>query len=162
MRHTSLIQLDILKTIAYGLQIFGKVLPGNNHRPPAVVGMKGQCGGIAQVIVKKEMHMMLYVIDESKWRHTTWLQAKILHHSLGRCKGQLATRWQTLRNERSLQAMFKVMDVKVVVAMEAYQIMAVTLVIAKEKVFAVDTAIITPPPLGLLYGFTLRMIITFV
>jgi hypothetical protein len=51
------------------------------------------------------------------------------------------------------------MNIQVIVAMEAYQIMLVTLMVTQENVLTVYTAVILPPPLGFLYGLPLRMII---
>ena len=48
--------------------------------------------------------------------------------------------------------MFQVVDGEVVVAVEAYEIMAVALVVAEEEVLAVDAAVVLPPAFCLLYG----------
>ena len=53
------------------------------------------------------------------------------------------------------------MDVKVVVAMVADEIMLVSLMVAHEDILAMYTTIILPPTLCLLYGLSFGMIITF-
>lgn len=55
--------------------------------------------------------------------------------------------------------MFQVVDGEVVVAVEAYEIMAVALVVAEEEVLAVHAAIVFPPAFCLLYGFAFGMVV---
>ena len=52
------------------------------------------------------------------------------------------------------------MDVKVVVAMVADEIVLVTLMVAHEDILTMHTTIILPPTLCLFYGLAFRMIIT--
>ena len=49
--------------------------------------------------------------------------------------------------------MFQVVDGEVVVAVEAYEIMAVAFVVAEEEVLAVNAAIVLPPSFRFLDGF---------
>ena len=51
------------------------------------------------------------------------------------------------------------MNVEVVVAMEGNKIVAIALMVAKEEVLAMDTAVVTPPSFSLLNGFSFGMII---
>ena len=51
------------------------------------------------------------------------------------------------------------MYVEVVIAIEAHEIMPVTLMVAEEQVLAVHTAVVLPPLLGLLDGFALWVVI---
>ena len=51
------------------------------------------------------------------------------------------------------------MNVEVVVAVEAHEIMPVSLMVAEEQVLAVHTAVVLPPLLGLLDGFALGVVI---
>ena len=51
------------------------------------------------------------------------------------------------------------MNVEVVVAVEAHEIMPVALMVAEEEVLAVHTAVIPPPHLGLLDGLSLGVVI---
>lgn len=55
--------------------------------------------------------------------------------------------------------MFQVVDGEVVVAVEAYEIMAVALVVAEEEVLAVDAAVVLPLALRFLDCFAFGMII---
>lgn len=52
------------------------------------------------------------------------------------------------------------MDSKVVVAVEAYEVVAVTLVVTQEDVLAMHRAIVLPPAAGLLYGLAFGMGVT--
>ena len=52
------------------------------------------------------------------------------------------------------------MDVKVMVAMEAYEVMAVTLMIAHEDILAMHASIIFPPSFGFFDGLSLWVIVT--
>ena len=51
------------------------------------------------------------------------------------------------------------MNGKVVLAVEAYQIVFITLMVAEKEVLAMHAAIILPPPLSLLYRLALRVVI---
>ena len=53
------------------------------------------------------------------------------------------------------------MDVKVVVAMVADEIVLVTLMVTHENILTMHTTIILPPTLCLLYGLAFWMIIAF-
>ena len=56
--------------------------------------------------------------------------------------------------------MLKVMNIKVMVTMEANEIMFVSLMVTHENILAMNTSIIFPPTLGFLYGLSLGVIIT--
>jgi hypothetical protein len=51
------------------------------------------------------------------------------------------------------------MDGQIMLAIKAYQIMLIAFVITHEDILAMHTAIIFPPTLSLLNGFTLRMVV---
>ena len=51
------------------------------------------------------------------------------------------------------------MNVEVVVALEAHEIMPVALVVSEKEVLAVHAAVIPPPHLGLLDGLSLGVVI---
>lgn len=57
------------------------------------------------------------------------------------------------------EAMLQVVDVQIVVAIEADEIMLIPFVVAQEDVFAVHTAVILPPSLGFFDGFPFGMCI---
>lgn len=118
----------------------------------AVVGMEGECLGLLEVRIEEEDDVMLLVIDQSEGRDATWLQAEVLHHALGRGEAEFAGRVEAGGHESLLEAMLHVVDVHVMVAMEADEVVLVAFVIAEEKILAVDAAVIFPPALGLLDG----------
>ena len=53
------------------------------------------------------------------------------------------------------------MDVKIMVAMVADEIMLITLMVAHKDILTMHTTIILPPTLSLFYRLSFRMIITF-
>ena len=106
------------------------------------------------------MYVVICIIDKSERRHTARLKSEITHHALWRSEREFATGWQSLRRERSLKACLQVVDVKVMVAMEAYEVMAVTLMIAHEDILAMHASIIFPPSFGFFDGLSLWVIVT--
>ena len=59
----------------------------------------------------------------------------------------------------SLEACLEVVDVEVVVAVEADEVVLVALVVAHEDVLAMHGAVVAPPSLCLFYGLALGMLI---
>lgn len=57
------------------------------------------------------------------------------------------------------EAMLQVVDVQIVVAIEADEVMLITLVVAQKDVFTMHTTVILPPSLGFLDGFAFWMCI---
>jgi hypothetical protein len=55
--------------------------------------------------------------------------------------------------------MLKFVNVKVVVAVEAHQIVAVAFMVSEEEILAMDRAVLLPPAFGFFYGFTFGMIV---
>lgn len=88
--------------------------------------------GLLEVRIEEEDDVMLLVIDQSEGRDATWLKTKIFHHSLGRGEAELAGRVEAGGHEALLEAMFHVVDVHVMVAMEADEVVLIAFVIAKE------------------------------
>ena len=114
--------------------------------------MEGERLGLLEVRIEEEDDVMLLVIDQSEGRDATWFEAEVLHHSLGRGEAELAGRVKAGGHEALLEAMLHVVDVHVMVAMEADEVVLVAFVIAEEKILAVDAAIVFPPALGFLDG----------
>ena len=124
--------------------------------------MERELLGLLEAVVEEEDHMLLGIVDEAEWRNAAGFEAKVTHHAFGRSERELTWRIEALRHQFGLEAMLEVMDVEVVVAMEAHEVMLVALVVAEEDVLAMHRAIIFPPLLGLLDGLAFRMVIHFV
>ena len=165
---TTLIEPQILIFVAQCCKITLEVRQRNHHRSAAIVGVKRERLAVGipvvpvveQSRIKEKLHMMFAVVDEAEGRNTSRLKAKIPHHPFGRSKRKLAARRFALRLQRLLQASLQVVDVQVVVAMEANQVVLIAFVVAHEDVLAVHRTIILPPPLSLLNGFALRVVVT--
>lgn len=131
----------------------------NDDSATAVIGMEAEGVSLLQVGVEEKADVMLLIIDETERRDAAWFETKVTEHPLGRSERQLAARRQTLSLKTGLQACLKVVDIKVMVAMEAYQVVLIALVIAHEDVLAMDAAIVMPPALRLLDGLALGMVV---
>ena len=154
-----LVKYDVLIIVAHTLQVALKVFILYHHRASAVIRVKGEGGGVPDVLIEKEIDFVVLIIYQAEGRHAAWLQAQILHHPFGRGKGEFATRGQSTALQRSLEFVFEVVNGEVVVAVEANQIMLVALMVSEKQVFAVHAAIVLPPLLRLLDGLALRMIV---
>ena len=133
-----LIQLHKLPRVAYRVKVAHKLLARNNHRSSAVVGVEAEACCLLEILVQEEVYMVLLVVDKSEWRNRARLQAEITRHTLCRGETQLAL----------MQAVFKVVNSHILVAIEADQIVAIALVVTEKEVFAVHRAIVTPILLG--------------
>ena len=159
------IELYVFVGVAHFLQVAFKVFEGDDYCAATVVWMEGQRlpFGVAIVVVilqrsiKEEVYVMFLIIDKSEGRNAARLKAQVLHHALGRGKGKLAARGFALGLKRLFQASFKVVNVKVVVAMEANKIVLVALMVAHEDILAVNRAVIFPPALCLLDSLAFGM-----
>lgn len=154
-----LVQFDVFVCVANYREIVLEVVSRDDYRATAVVRVEGKRLCLLQVSVKKQMYMMFGVVDESEGRNAARFQAQILHHALRRSERQLAARRQTLAYKRLLQQMLQVVNCEIVVAVEAYEIMAVALMVAEEEVLAVNAAVVLPPAFSLLDCFALWVII---
>lgn len=144
-----------------------EVLKADNNCSPAIIWVKGErlSAGVwivlvvQQAFVEEEVHMMLCVVDETEGRDAAWFKSQVLHHPLWRSKGELAARRLSLCLECLFQSGFEVVDVEVVVTMEADEIVLVALVVAHKNVLAVDRAIVLPPALCLLNRLALGVVV---
>ena len=121
--------------------------------------MKTQRFGVPQAAVQEQDHMVIDVVDKSERTDTARFQAKVLHHSFGRRKREFTGGLETLRDKNILEPMLDIVNRQIVVTRKADQVMLVTLVIAHEDVLAMHTPVIVPPPLRLLDGLALRVIV---
>ena len=80
------------------------------------------------------MNVILIVVDETKRRHRARLQTEIALHTLWRGEAQFSL----------VQTLLEVVNSHILVAVEAYQVVAVALVVAEKEVLAVHRAIIVP------------------
>lgn len=101
--------------------------------------------------------MMFLIVNQAERRDTSWFKTKVLHHSLWRSETELAWRVEASCHKALLEATLHVVDVHIMVAMEADEVVLVTFVIAEEEILAVDAAIVFPPALGFLDGLTFWM-----
>ena len=91
--------------------------------------------------------MVFFVVDKSEGRHRARLQAEVTLHTLWRGETQLAL----------MQAVLHIVNSHILVAVEAYQVVAVALMVAEKEVFAVHRAIVAPILLCDLDSRRLRM-----
>ena len=150
-------QLDVLVCVADDGEVALKVGAGDDDGAAAVVGMEGEGGGLKEAGVEEEVDVVLRVVDKAEGGDAARLKAEVLHHTLGGGEGKFAAGGETLGGELGLEALLKVVDGEVVVAMEADEIVLVALVIAEEEILAMHGTVIVPPTLGFLYGLTFGM-----
>ena len=154
-----LIQFDKLVRIAHTLQVAHEVGPAYDHRATAIVGVETERFGALQTFVKEQVDMVFLIVYQAKGAHAARFQPQIAFHTLCRGKAELAGRRQSARLEVRLETLFQLPDVQCGVAVETHQIMPVTLVVAQENVLAMHAAVVLPPPLGLLDGLALGVVV---
>ena len=150
--NASLIQLHKLPGVAHRFEVAQKLLARDNHRTSAVVGVETQTLGSLQILVEEEMRVILLVIDKSEGRYRAGFQAEITLHSLWRGKTQLAL----------MQTVFEVVYCHIAVTIEAYQVVAIALMVTEKEVFAMHRAVLAPILLGNLNGWRFRVKIDLV
>ena len=101
--------------------------------------------------------MVFGIVDESKWRDAARFEPQMAHHALRRGETEFARSGFPCCLQLLFEAMLQVVDVQIVVAIEADEVMLITLVVAQEDVFAVHTTVILPPSLGFFDGFAFGM-----
>ena len=142
-----IIQLHKLITIPHRIQKLNKILLTNDNRPSVVIGMETQAGGVEEVLVNEEMHLVVLVVDEAERGDAARLQAEVFLHPCLRCEGQFAL----------VQALLKVVDVHLVHALEDDEVMLVALVIPEKQVLAVRGLELAPVGQRLLDGAQRRV-----
>ena len=151
--------MEILDWVANSGEVLAERLLGDNDRASAVIGVEREGGCILETAIEEEDDMMIGIIDESKRTDRTGFKPQIAHHPFGRSKRQFAGSFLALRDENILEPVLNIMDGEIVIARETDEVMLVHFMIAHEDVFAMNRAIVMPPPLGLLNRFSLRVII---
>ena len=84
------IQFDVFVFVAHEGEVALEILAAYHHRAAAVVGMEREGLCPAQVLVEKEVHVALRVVDEPEGRHAARLQPQIFHHALWRGERELS------------------------------------------------------------------------
>ena len=135
---TTLIQLHKLPRVAYRFEVAQKLRLRDYHRATTVVGVETEALGTLQVLVEEEVGVVLLVVDKSEGRHRARLQAEVTLHTLWRGETQLTL----------MQAVLHIVYRHILVAVEAYQVVAIALVVAEKEVLAVHRAIVAPILLG--------------
>lgn len=143
----SIIQLHKFITIPHRLQELDKVLLANDDCPGVVIGMEAQAGGIQEIFVDEEMHLVVFVVDEAEGGDAAGLQAEVFLHASLRGEGELAL----------VQALLQVVDVHLVHAFEDDQVMLVALVVPEKQVLAVRGFELAPVGQRLLDGAQRRV-----
>ena len=123
----------------------------NDHRTSAIIRMKGEGRCLTEVFVEEEVNMMFLVVDQAKGRDAAWFKTEIAHHAFGRGETEFTGTVVALCHQFGLEAMLEVVDIEVVVAMEANEVVLVALMIAKEYILAMDRSIVFPPSFCFFY-----------
>ena len=133
-----LVEFYKLVAVAHRLEVAHKLIARYDHRTSAVVGVEAEAFGLFEVLIEKEMYVIILIVDKSKRRHRAWLQAEIALHTLWRGEAELSL----------VQTVLKVVDSHILVAVETHEVVAIALVVAEKEVFAVHRAVVTPILLG--------------
>ena len=137
-----LIEFYKLPRVAHRFEVAHKLLVRDNHRTSAVIWVEAEAWGTLQVLVEKEVHMVLRVVDKSEWRYRARLETEVARHTLCRGEAQLAL----------MQTVLKVVNGHILVAIETDKVVTIALVVAEKEVLAVHRAIVAPILLGNLDG----------
>ena len=147
-----LIQVNPLVWVAHVLQETFEILALHDERGGVDAGVEAHALSVLQLPVEEDMYVVFGVVDESERRYGTGHHAQILHQPLLGGKAQFAL----------VQLFFDVVDVHVLVAIEADQIVLVALVVAEEEVLAVFGIVSRPVLLCNFDGRRRRVLQVFV
>ena len=100
---------------------------------------------------------MLGIVDESEWRDAARFEPQIAHHALRRGETEFARSGFPCCLQLLFEAMLQVVDVQIVVAIEADEVMLITLVVAQEDDLKKQTDVILRTSLGLFDGLAFGM-----
>lgn len=154
------VQVDILVLIAYQRKITFKIRTANHNGTPAIIGVEREQVCLSETAIQEKDDVLLRVVDEPERRDAARLQPQIAHHALGRGEAEFARRGLPCCLQLLFEAVLQVVDVQIVVAIEADEIMLIAFVVAQEDIFAMHTAVILPPSLGFFDGFAFGVSIT--
>ena len=136
------IQFQKFIRVAHSVKEFYEILVFDYDGGRVVVWMEAETLCFLQVLVDEHMHMMLRVVDQAKGRHAAWFQAEIFVHPGLRGETQLAL----------VQAMFQVVDIHLVHALEQHQIVFVAFVVSEKQVLTMGGVEFFPIVDGFLDG----------
>lgn len=156
---SSVVEFHVADGIGCDVEIVLKFFAADDYGSSAVVGVKTECVSFLEVLVEKENNMVLGIVDEAEWRYTSRLQTEVAHHALGAGETELAGTVESGGHQFSLEPLFEVVNIQVVIAIKTDKIVLISLVVAQEDVLAVQRTVISPPLFSLFDGFSLRMTI---
>ena len=145
--------------VAHTLEVAFKIFSLNDHRTPAIVGVETERLSIEQVLVEEQDHMVVRIVDKTERADAAWFESEVLEHAFGAGKGEFARGVLASSQERSFEALLQVVDCQVMLAVEAYEVVLRTLVVAHEDVLAMHAAIVLPPAFGLLDGLAFGVVV---
>jgi len=128
------IELDPFVRIACGIHVADEIVETNIERGTVIVRMEGEMGVVLQVLVEKDVDVVVYVVDKPKRADGAGTETKVLLHSPLRGQTELAL----------MKKVLQVVDTHMMVALEDNQIVAVALMVAEKKVLAMGAGKITP------------------
>ncbi len=134
------------------LQETFEIFSFHDERGSILAWVEAYALGILQLLVQKEVHVVFRVVDESERRYRTGFHAEVFHQSLLRGEAQFAL----------VQLFLDVVDVHILIAVEADQIVLVALMVAEEEVLAVFRVVSGPILFGNFDGRGGRMLQIFV
>ena len=115
---------------------------------------------IKQAGIEEEVYMMLTVVDESEGRDAARFEPKVLHHAFWRSERELSTRGFPLRLKCRFESNLEVVNVQIMVTMEADEVVLVAFMVSHEDVLAVNGSVLAPLTFRLFDCLALRMLVT--
>ena len=109
--------------------------------------METQAGGVEEVLVDEEVHLVVFIVDEAEGGDAAWFQAEVFLHAGFRGEGELAL----------AQTLLEVVDVHLVHAFEDDEVVLVALVVPEKQVLAVRGLKLAPVGQRLLNGAQRRV-----
>ena len=76
--------------IAHALEVAFKILSLDDHRAPAIVGVKTERLSLQEVLVEEQDHMVICIVDKTKRADATGFKSEVFEHTLGASKGEFA------------------------------------------------------------------------
>ena len=105
-----LIQLDPLHLVAYELEVALEILSLDDYRASAIVRVKTERLSLQEVLVEEEDHVVLFIVDQTKWANATGFESEVFEHTFGAGEGEFARGVFACGKERSFEALLQVMD----------------------------------------------------
>ena len=116
--------------------------------------MKGEHRSIFQGMIQEKVDVVVGVVDKAEGGDTAGFEPEVLPHSFRGGERQFAGSGESLCRKRCLETLLEEVDIEILLAGKADEVVLVAFMVAQEDVFTVQGTVVAPPAACFFNGFS--------